>query len=137
MARKKTTMTEPEYSDTNPEETLQLPEGEVPTEGVQEDTMSMGGDVSVVRLCPTAVRFLTAGPHLAMETRLFPMRNRPLRMTVWVRAFPVRNRLLVVSPGKMPPMTPSTKTCCMKWRAPCPSLPQRGTVRLRRVIRLR
>ena len=26
---------------------LQLPEGEVPTEGVQEDTMSMGGDVSV------------------------------------------------------------------------------------------
>ena len=36
MARKKTTMTEPEYSDTNPEETLQLPEGEVPTEGVHE-----------------------------------------------------------------------------------------------------
>ena len=52
MARKKTTMTEPEYSDTNPEETLQLPEGEVPTEGVQEDTMSMGGDVSVGEAMP-------------------------------------------------------------------------------------
>ena len=43
MARKKTAMTEPEYSDTNMEETSPLPEGEVPAEGVQED--APGGEI--------------------------------------------------------------------------------------------
>ena len=43
MARKKTAMTEPEYSDTNMEETSPLPEGEVPAKGVQED--APGGEI--------------------------------------------------------------------------------------------
>ena len=50
MARKKTAMTEPEYSDTNMEETSPLPEGEVPAEGVQED--ALGGEIPAGEFMP-------------------------------------------------------------------------------------
>lgn len=50
MARKKTAMTEPEYSDTNMEETSPLPRGEVPAEGVQED--ALGGEIPAGEFMP-------------------------------------------------------------------------------------
>lgn len=78
MARKKTTMTEPEYSDTNPEETLQLPEGEVPTEGVQEDTMSMGGDVSVGEAMPDSGEVPDSGAPSGDGDAAFPDAESPL-----------------------------------------------------------
>lgn len=60
MARKKTAMTEPEYSDTNMEETSPLPEGEVPAKGVQED--APGGEIPDGESMPDGGETPDSGP---------------------------------------------------------------------------